>query len=604
MIRRMIRSVLVALMLCSGASASPPQQEIAEKIPGAVKILETYHSSSPAPVDKKLHIVYWSPADREPQAGYRGRLSAIMEDIRSFYAGEMARLGFGPMSFRLDHEEDGKLAIHLAKGGKPRASYDRASGDEIRKDCLPVLESAGLDPEKETFLIFCNLSDWDPGARTIRQNSPYYASGTNIRGTGWQVDSAILDLTGLPERELRVKDGQYGDISVGKYNSIFIGGIAHELGHALGLPHNCARPDEASAFGTALMGAGNRTYGDQLRGEGRGSFLTLAHGLKLASHPIFSGSARGLEIAANAEPGSLQLRNHGKYFTCSGVVRADPPVHAVLGYMDPEGGGDYDATTCTAVPDENGRFVLTADAFAPGRAGVFRLVFLQANGAATSFASPGPRFAFPYSVAEDGMLDTSAAEAVIMLRPLMDEISAGDPDGTAAQLRAILAAKPAPLVEETAVVLAATVSKGGRRSPELAEGRLCHLSDAEALSSSVGYGRSLPNRLPEGLFICGGRLYPRGLYAHAPSSYRWNLGGRWKLFSGTAGLPDGRDGSCDFRIMGDGREIWRTGKTTAGQPRPFQVSVEGVKELELVAGDAGDGRSSDWACWLAPTLSR
>jgi len=39
-------------------------------------------------------------------------------------------------------------------------------------------------------------------------------------------------------------------------------------------------------------------YGDEERDEGKGSFLTLAHALRLASHPQFSGSIKGLGLAA------------------------------------------------------------------------------------------------------------------------------------------------------------------------------------------------------------------------------------------------------------------------------------------------------------------
>ncbi len=109
----------------------------------------------------------------------------------------------------------------------------------------------------------------------------------------WQLDSPELDATNLSLTKPMIQDGQYGRISLGKHNSIFTGGIAHELGHAPGLPHREARPDEA-VRGTALMGSGNQTYGDEVRGEGRGSFLMLAHALRLASHPQFSGSVRAL----------------------------------------------------------------------------------------------------------------------------------------------------------------------------------------------------------------------------------------------------------------------------------------------------------------------
>lgn len=105
-----------------------------------------------------------------------------------------------------------------------------------------------------------------------------------------------------------LRDGQYGRISLGKYNSIFVGGVCHELGHALGLPHNMERPDEQKAFGTALMGSGNRTYGDNLRDEGRGSFLTLGEGLRLAAHPLFTHSEKGIGLPANARLENLQVQ--------------------------------------------------------------------------------------------------------------------------------------------------------------------------------------------------------------------------------------------------------------------------------------------------------
>ena len=95
-----------------------------------------------------------------------------------------------------------------------------------------------------------------------------------------------------------ITDGEYGRISLGKHNSIFIGGMAHELGHALGLPHCRGSADEAQ-LGTALMGSGNRTFGDEIRGEGRGTFLSRAHALRLASHPQFSNSLQGFPTMGN-----------------------------------------------------------------------------------------------------------------------------------------------------------------------------------------------------------------------------------------------------------------------------------------------------------------
>lgn len=422
--------------------ANLAKDEIAPKVAAARAILDPWLAASPERAQRKVHLVLWTPRNREPAPRYRERLSAIFKDIQSFYASEMRRLGFGPRTIGLDMAEDGIVRVHFVRGLKDYADYSVDSGGEIRKECLPVLVAAGLKPDEETIVIFCNMSKWDPEQRTISQNSPYYASGSNRKGTAWQVDSPILDLAFLEEKGQNVQDGQYGNISLGRYSSIFIGGACHELGHALGLPHNRERADERAAFGTALMGSGNRTYGEQLRGESKGSFLTLAHGFRLAAHPMFSGSVKGMGLRASAKPTEITIQPRGKGFQFSGKVTGEPPVYAVIGYMDPAGGSDYDATTTTAVPDKDGRFTLDCQALAPGKAAELRVVYLQANGVASGFLSATP-YRYAYKVGADGIADVSAAIAALTPKTPADAGTPGTVPPAAVESGPI-APKPSP----------------------------------------------------------------------------------------------------------------------------------------------------------------
>ena len=393
---------LIALLFPISAAHADLQDDIKTKVKAARAILDTWHANKPRLVSRQLHIVYWTPADRDPATAYRQRLSRILSHIRKFYADEMERTGFGRRTINLQQDNDNLLKIHLVKGADPYAKYSVKSGQKIRQECLPVLRRAGIDSSRETIVIFCNLGEWDEKTRTMRHKSPYYAGGSHRSGTAWQLDEPILDTRNLTDKTM-IRDGQYGRISMGKHNTIFIGGIAHELGHALSLPHNRERPDERAAFGTALMGSGNRTYGDELRGDGKGSFLTLAHAMRLASHPQFSGSVKGLSLPARANFSDFKITKVPGGFHCSGRVNSKIPVYALVAYADPEGGSDYDATTVTAVPDGSGKFLLKCTTHASGKNAQLRIIACHANGATS-------KKTFSYSVANDGSVDISSAE--------------------------------------------------------------------------------------------------------------------------------------------------------------------------------------------------
>lgn len=585
------------------ANAVTPKEEISRKVPAARAILDAWQAKNPEKAERRLHVVLWTPADREPAPQYRERLTAILHDIRDFYAREMTRVGFGPRTLRFAYAADGLIDIHLVKGSHPYARYKTESGGEIRNECLRPLRAKGIEPDKETVVIFCNMSNWDPEKATISQNSPYYAGGTHRNGTAWQVDSPILSLASLDKKEPMVRDGQYGHISIGRYNSIFIGGVCHELGHALGLPHNRERADEREAFGTALMGSGNRSYGEQLRGEGRGSFLTLAHALRLASHPIFCGSVKAMDLPANAVPSDLSIEPAEKGFTFSGKVTADPPVYGVVAYMDPEGGGDYDATTATAVPGKDGKFTLHCEAMTPGKPAELRVVFLQANGVASGFLSATP-YRYPYIVDKAGRADVTAVRTRLALEPLVAAVNAGDARKAEALLETPRISRE-PRFLEIGKRLTATLNPGFPATPS-ADVKSIPLSDLPAFSAETGYGKAVRDRLPppEGVLASGGRVFAHGFYAHAPAKHVWNLDGAWKTLKGSAGMADGFQGSVQFIIEGDGKTLWQSPVVKSGEPQPFEVDLGGVKQLTLRTGDAGDGKRGDWALWLEPVLSR
>lgn len=389
--KRSLLLLFVCLSFATGAYAEVPEDdalvlEQRELVDQAKQIIADWRASGDgdALAERPLLITLFTGNDTEPAPNYRERLTRTMTHIQAFYAREMKRHGFGELTFRLTTEADDLLKIHVVKGDKPNAEYTGKDGQAIRQLVLADLKAKGIDASKETLVIFCNLTKWDPIKRTMSHHSPYYAGGSHQAGTAWQLDSALLDSAEFAntDKDLYLHDGQYGHISLGRYQSIFIGGVCHELGHAFGLPHNLQRPDEQQRWGTALMGSGNFTYAQEVRNEGKGSFLTIAHAMKLAVHPGFTGSAKQMRKRPNTKYTEIATGpiNDGKGVRVIGRIEGDMPVHAVIAYLDPEGNSDYNATTHVAVPDSEGRFTIDCTAFGKQATGQLRLVRVHTNG--------------------------------------------------------------------------------------------------------------------------------------------------------------------------------------------------------------------------------
>jgi len=343
--------------------------------------------------DKPLRVIYFHAKDRKPLKNHIERWDGILSDIQNFYRAEMSKLGYGEVTITLE-KENGKLKLHEIGGKEEDKAYNYKSGSKIRGEVFEALRAKGLDPDRETLLIVCGLSKTEDKKVTIY--SPYYGMGADHnRGICFSADMEWLSVDGLrpdPDKiTLQVKEHRgYEPFTLNRFNTVYIGGTIHELGHGLSLPHNLATKKEA-VRGTALMGAGNYTYRKEWRNQGKGSFLTHSSALRLLVHPLFNGESTKTTEAPNLKFRELKVAHFEKQIHIVGKIESGIPAIAMIAYNDRENKGqrgymvnnNYDATSWTSVISPDKEFKINIADLRSGNHQI-RLVAVHANGAVTT----------------------------------------------------------------------------------------------------------------------------------------------------------------------------------------------------------------------------
>lgn len=98
-----------------------------------------------------------------------------------------------------------------------------------------------------------------------------------------------------------------------------------------------------------------------------------------------------------------------------------------------------------------------------------------------------------------------------------------------------------------------------------------------------------------------GVVYERGIGAHSISRMLFDLGGKAISVSGLAGADDNNlyAGKLQFKIIGDQKELWKSGIMKKGDPvKEFDIKLSGIDKVLLLMEECGDGIMYDHADWL------
>ncbi len=590
--------------LCGAQPWPPDDPQGAALVQAAQRVIAAYHDGAPK-TGAMLRVVYFSPKDRDPLPGYAERLERVLKDVSDFYRDGLRRFGLPSDGLPLERK-DGRLVLHHVRGKSPASAYSYESGDVTEAEIGAALKGK-IDLAREYVLVIYALCRKEPDGRYVF-DAPYYGRGSGRNGLCHAADCELLDPALLTETKKKIvyTEHYYPHVeqTLAEFNSWYLGGVAHELGHGLSLFHDAGGVDETPG-GTSLMGSGNRFYRNEVWGGKAPAYLSRESALKLASHPLVTGSNRGRWEEINegiagetfaAEPGVLTIR---------GKVTGAIPAYAVVAYVWAQGTTDHHSKSFPVQADA-GAFTVRISGLVP-RAYFLRLASLHANGGTwwrdyrfefdADGAPTAPQaFKWPWLVAR--------AEKAVMSRA---------PNAKSLVSDAAIAAAPSQDEARRLRVLRGVVEPVAPADLAAVQESAAYLSDVRWTEAKVGWGKVARNfywfdeKVQNGVFLMlAGKFHDKGLYAHSPSRYGFALEGKWKTFSAAVGLRDGAlgVGSAVFTVRGDGKELFRSKVLKVGARAEVRVAVEGVKKLELIA-EGGEGHTGNsWAIWVDPRVER
>jgi hypothetical protein len=269
-----------------------------------------YSSDQP----QNLNVFYFKAAGLQTSPQYHSRISRLLIWLKQYYGQQMAANGYGDVSFGLFHKTGNpdSLRIVEVEGNLPLESY-RNNGNQLLIDEVEAFKQA--HPEwmvSSHTLVIVGTPSFD-----AMSGLPYYGLGRTCYAT----DYPQLSLQYLGQ------SGTWADRFV-----TYFGGMAHELGHGLNLPHSHQTLSEAQnpLKGTSLMADGNYTLTRSPTFINRAGCAILSRCEVFAQNPdgqFYNGHLAGLL--------SLKSRVQNGSWILSGRFVANRIVTDINFYQDP-----------------------------------------------------------------------------------------------------------------------------------------------------------------------------------------------------------------------------------------------------------------------------
>ncbi|RLV58918.1 hypothetical protein D5018_14725 [Parashewanella curva] len=263
--------------------------------------------------DSLIHMVMFTPKGQAAPQKTDQRLNEVADISEKFFNHWMQYWGY-PVAqpFKLNRNPNGDVKINYVEGRYTHASKKYENYGFYKKSVIAQTSTQyGLPKDHQFWWAFYYPKKIKKGA---------YVGGGDFQGgfsrAGFKDVKGDIDVNG----SLAAK---------GTADAFLLKAVVHEMGHALGLPHN--GPHQKDGLGNSLMGPVNKVYKRKTKGDER-VYLSKASAAMLWKHPVFTGTDTDIDKKINFSLNDYQAHfdKSNNQIIVNGQLKTDYPAHSVV----------------------------------------------------------------------------------------------------------------------------------------------------------------------------------------------------------------------------------------------------------------------------------